>query len=151
VELRPYESRDFTALFKLDQSCFPPGIAYSKTTLRYFLALPSAECLLATVEKKIAGFILSEKNGPLAHIITLDVAEVHRRSGIGSKLLTSMEGNVARQGVHTILIETAADNAAVVGFWKRHGYSIEGVLKRYYLGRTDAYEMRKLLAYPQKP
>jgi [ribosomal protein S18]-alanine N-acetyltransferase len=145
VELRAYESHDFSAVYKLDQSCFPPGIAYSKTTLRYFLSLSCAECLVAIEGGRITGFVLSEINGPLAHIITLDVVEAHRRSGVGSMLLEAMEHAIAAQGVRTILLETAVDNDAAIGFWQRHGYCVEGVLKRYYLGRIDAYEMRKLL------
>jgi ribosomal-protein-alanine N-acetyltransferase len=113
--------------------------------LRYFLKLSSAECLLAADGKEIGGFIVSSVNAPLAHIVTLDVAQAHRRSGIGSLLLDAMEKKVAAQGVRTILLETAVDNEAAVAFWQRHGYRIEGVMKRYYLGRIDAYEMRKLL------
>ena len=44
VTIRQYDPHDFTAIFKLDQSCFPPGIAYSKTMLKYYLAQPGAEC-----------------------------------------------------------------------------------------------------------
>jgi ribosomal-protein-alanine N-acetyltransferase len=149
VQIREYQPHDFAALHKLDQSCFPPGIAYSKLTLRYFLTLASAECLLAIDKDRVAAFILSELNAPLAHVITLDVAERHRRSGVGSMLLEAMESNLAAQGTRTILLETATDNHAAVAFWQRHGYRIEGVLKRYYLGRTDAYEMRKLLPFPK--
>jgi len=43
------------------------------------------------------------------------------------------------------LLETATDNEPGVAFWQRHGYRIEATLKRYYLGRMDAYEMRKIL------
>jgi len=43
------------------------------------------------------------------------------------------------------LLETATDNEAGVAFWQRHGYRIEATLKRYYLRRIDAYEMRKIL------
>jgi [ribosomal protein S18]-alanine N-acetyltransferase len=151
VQLRTYEPRDFKALHKLDQACFPPGIAYSNTMLRYFLTLSSAECLLAEDGKEIGGFILSSVNAPLAHVITLDVTEAQRRNGVGSMLLEAMENKIARQGVHTVLLETAVDNEAAVAFWQRHGYRIEGVMKRYYLGRIDAYEMRKLLPLPQTP
>ncbi len=118
--------------------------------LRYFLTLPSAECLVAADGKDIGGFILASLNAPLAHIVTLDVAETHRRSGVGSMLLAGMENEMAAQQVHTVLLETAVDNLAAVAFWQRHGYRIEGVLKRYYLGRTDAYEMRKFLPAPAK-
>jgi ribosomal protein S18 acetylase RimI-like enzyme len=67
---------------------------------------------------------------------------------VGTALLGELETNLAARGVRTILLETAIENDAAVAFWKRHGYRIEAVLKRYYLGRLDAYEMRKLLPAP---
>jgi len=143
--LRSYEPHDFNALHRLDQSCFPAGISYSKTTLRYFLTVPSADCVVAVEDNKIAGFIVSEENPPLAHIITLDVDQSHRRRGIGAALLEKLESDLAARGVRSILLETASDNEAAVAFWQRHGYRIEATLKRYYLGRIDAYEMRKIL------
>jgi ribosomal-protein-alanine N-acetyltransferase len=145
VTLRAHEPRDFTALLRLDQACFPPGIAYSKTMLRYFLKLPSADGMVAEDAGRIVGFILTEENPPLAHVITLDVAETHRRQGVGSALLAESEKNLALRGVRTILLETATDNEAGVAFWQRHGYRIEATLKRYYLREIDAYEMRKFL------
>jgi ribosomal protein S18 acetylase RimI-like enzyme len=42
-----------------------------------------------------------------------------------------------------VLLETAVDNEVAIAFWQRHGFSPEAVLKRYYIGRVDAYEMRK--------
>jgi ribosomal-protein-alanine N-acetyltransferase len=143
VSLRSFEPHDFAALHRLDQSCFPAGISYSKTTLHYFLTIASADCIVAVDGTRIAGFVLTEENPPLAHIITLDVAEGYRRQGVGSALLTESEKNLSLRGVRSILLETAIDNEAAVAFWKRHGYRIEAVLKRYYLRRLDAYEMRK--------
>ncbi len=143
--LRSYEPHDFAALHKLDQACFPPGISYSKTTLRYFLTLASADCVVAVEGIHIIGFVLSEENPPLAHIITLDVAEKQRRNGIGTALLQELESNLSARGVRSVLLETATDNQAAVAFWQRHGYRIEATLKRYYLRRIDAYEMRKIL------
>src|SRR5882724_5275970 len=104
--IRQYESHDFAVLYKLDQSCFPPGIAYSKTMLRYYLAQPGAECVVATDAAKIVGFILTEENPPLAHIVTLDVAESHRRFGVGTQLLQEAEAHMAFRGVRTVLLET---------------------------------------------
>jgi ribosomal protein S18 acetylase RimI-like enzyme len=99
-------------------------------------------------ETHIAGFILTEENPPLAHVITLDVAEKLRRRGIGSLLLAESERNLGLRGVRHIPLETATDNDTAIAFWQRHGYRIEATLKRYYLGRIDAYEMRKLLLPP---
>jgi ribosomal-protein-alanine N-acetyltransferase len=144
--IRPYAHDDFAALYKLDQQCFPPGISYSKRMLQYFLNLPSADCLVAEDGKHIAGFVLSEENPPLAHIITLDIAEAYRRKGVGSALLREMDEHFVFRGVQSVLLETSMENQSGIAFWQHHGYRTEAVLKRYYLGRIDAYEMRKRLA-----
>jgi ribosomal-protein-alanine N-acetyltransferase len=151
--IRPYDPHDFSALYKLDQSCFVPGISYSKWTLQYFLNLPSADCLVAVDDHshRIVGFILTEENPPLAHIITLDTAESHRRKGLGSALLAAMEKELQLHGVHSILLETSVENPAAIAFWQRHGYTTEATIKRYYLGRIDAHEMRKRLPHQTPP
>ena len=128
ITTRQYEAKDFARLHKLDQECFPPGISYSKWSLHYYLSLPGADCLVAEEGKQIAGFILAEENPPLGHIITLDVAERYRRGGVG-----------------TVLLETSVENKSGIAFWERHGYRTEAVVKKYYLGKIDAYEMRKRL------
>ncbi len=79
----------------------------------------------------------------MGHIITLDVAEAYRRAGTGSALLRELEKHFAYHGVESVLLETAVDNESGIAFWEHHGYRTEAVLKRYYLGRIDAYEMRK--------
>ena len=148
VQLRPYEPHDFAALYEIDHSCFPRGIAYSKRMLRYFLAMPTATCLLAVDGEKIGGFVLGEMVGSEAHIVTLDVAEAFRRRGVGSLLLNALEKSVAQQGAQAMILETAVNNDAAIALWKRHGYRNEGILKRYYLGKVDALQMRKLLLPP---
>src|SRR5215475_6824996 len=111
--------------------------------LKHFMAQPGAECLVAVDEKQIVAFLLTEENPPLGHVMTLDVADLHRRKGLGSLLLKESENNLRFRGVKTMLLETAITNETGVAFWQRHGYRIEAVLKNYYPGHLDAYEMRK--------
>lgn len=145
ITTRQYEAKDFARLHKLDQECFPPGISYSKWSLHYYLSLPGADCMVAEDGKQIAGFILAEENPPLGHIVTLDVAERYRRGGVGTMLLREMEQHFAFQGVQSVLLETSVENKSGIAFWERHGYRTEAVVKKYYLGKIDAYEMRKKL------
>lgn len=141
--IRAYEPADFDALYQLDQQCFQRGIAYSKSMLRYFLQIAPQTCFIAEMTGAVAGFILGEVDRPCAHIITLDVSDKHRRSGIGSELLGTLEDAFEHQGAATVVLETAVNNAAAIALWQRHGYQITRRLKNYYLGRTDAHEMRK--------
>jgi ribosomal-protein-alanine N-acetyltransferase len=145
--IRAYQPADFDALYQLDQQCFPRGIAYSKNMLRYFLQIAPESCFVAQGDRNsIAGFILGEVDRPFAHIITLDVADHHRRSGVGSQLLDTLERQFQALGAETAVLETAVNNDAAIAFWQRHGYQNIRRLKKYYLGRTDAHEMRKPLA-----
>ena len=44
-----------------------------------------------------------------------------------------------------MILESAVNNDAAIALWRRHGYRQVGILKRYYLGKVDAIQMRKLL------
>jgi ribosomal-protein-alanine N-acetyltransferase len=148
LELREYQEKDFERLYALDHACFPKGIAYSRWMLGYFLRMPQARCFVAVEGEATPGFIITEEAPPLGHVLTLDVAESHRRTGLGTRLLERSESELAARGVTEMTLETGIDNVAGVAFWKRHGYTTVGTLKRYYLGRLDAYEMRKKLGEP---
>ncbi len=145
AQIRPYESEDFDTLYLIDQACYPPGIAYSKRTLRWFLRHPGAECLVAEADAQIAGFVVAHRQGERGHIITLDVLESFRRRGMGTALLRAIEHALAAREVRQVELETATDNHAAIAFWQKHGYRARGVFKRYYLGRVDAYWMEKSL------
>ena len=152
--LRTYEPADFESLYAIDQACYVRGIAYSRSTLRWFLALRGRECVVAVKEMKpdvrdagtIIGFILAEAEGSEAHIITLDVAALHRRLGIGTALLREIEKRLKERGVSEVSLETKTSSEAAVAFWQAHGYRATGVLQRYYLNRFDAFAMTKSLS-----
>jgi [ribosomal protein S18]-alanine N-acetyltransferase len=151
ISLIEYDSADFDALHALDLACYAPGISYSRRTLKWFLALPGSNCLVAKSDDGLAeilGFIIAEADGAEGHIITIDVAESCRRAGVGTALLRGMEQRLLARGVRRVSLETATTNEPAVAFWQRHGYRSHGVLPGYYLGRLDAYSMSKKLAAP---
>jgi ribosomal protein S18 acetylase RimI-like enzyme len=141
--LRLFSPSDFDALYTLDRECYPSGIAYSKRELRWYLAQPGAICFVVEANGAIAGFILADSEPPLGHIITIDVAEAHRRRGVGTLLLNAAERALVECGVRTVEIETATNNEAGIQFWYGHKYHALGVVPGYYLGRIDAIVMSK--------
>jgi len=145
IRLRDYAPRDFETLYEIDHQCFDPAIAYSRFDLRNYLRLSGADCVIAEASGETAGFLVTAHENSVGAIVTVDVLPVYRRRGVATLLLAEAERRLAAGGIRLIELETATDNEAAVAFWKRHGYRIEAVLKRYYLARLDAYEMRKIL------
>ena len=149
--IRAYREEDFATLCRIDQGCFPRGIAYTQEEMLDFLLLPAARVWVAEEQQPpgaaaVVGFILIQRWKTRAHIITLDVDRDHRRSGIGSALLRAAEEWLRTCGVRRVRLETATGNEAAVAFWQHAGYRVSGLLKRYYLNSNDAYRCEKDLA-----
>jgi [ribosomal protein S18]-alanine N-acetyltransferase len=145
--LRAYESSEFETLLRIDQACFPRGIAYSRWQMKIYLRSEGARCLIAEAGGEVAGFILTEQSAGRAHIITLDVLEAYRRRNIGSALLQAAEQAAADFGAPRMVLETATTNKAAIALWKKHGYREFGTIKSYYGPGLDAYEMQKTLRH----
>ena len=146
IHLRPYQPSDFETLFRIDQACFPRGIAYGSAEMRFYLQAKEAFCLIAEVAGAITGFVVTELSTEIAHIITLDVLESYRRRNIGSRLLENAEQASAALGARLMYLETATTNKAAIALWKKHGYCESGGrLKNYYGRGLDAFHMHKLL------
>jgi len=143
--LRLYQPSDFETLYRMDQVCFPKGIAYGRYELRIYLRSEGSHCLLAEVAGEVAGFILAEQSAEQGHVITLDVLESYRRQSVGSKLLEAGEREASAHGAAIMYLETATTNKAAIALWKKHGYCEAATIENYYGRGENAFEMHKLL------
>jgi len=146
--IRDFKPEDFEILWRLDQECFPPGMAYSKPELKSYMKRHGAFTLVADqpvanqADDKVAGFIVVH-DGTTGHVITIDVDRAARRSGVGSLLLRAAEDRLRAQGSRAVGLETAVDNLAALAFYKRHGYNVIRTWPRYYSNGVDALVMKK--------
>jgi ribosomal-protein-alanine N-acetyltransferase len=159
--IRPFQKTDFEELWRMDQICFDPQLAYSRPELAVYMrrpgaftrvaVSPSGEAQNGTISEKIVGFIVAEVRRAAGHIITIDVLPETRRSGIGSSLLQAAEDRLRQAGAIVVELETAVDNAAAIQFYKRKEYFVEKTVRGYYSNQLDALVMRKdLVAVPVK-
>lgn len=145
IRLRAYQPADFETLYRIDQACFPKGIAYGRTELRIYLASPGSLCLLAEISGEVAGYILTDRFTEVGHIVTIDVLENYRRKNVGSLLLGAAEQEAASRGGKLMVLETATTNKPAIAFWKKHGYRQFATVKNYYGRGLDAYRMHKAI------
>ena len=150
--IRQFEKADFDTLWRIDQACFDPQLAYSRPELAFYMRRPGSFTLVAEAEGSkvpgngILGFIVAETRRKSGHIITIDVVAEARRAGVGSGLLRAAEDQLLRAGVVAVALETPVNNAAAIRFYKQKGYFVEKTVAGYYSGQMDALVMTKELA-----
>jgi len=161
--LREFRREDFESLWRIDQECFAPGIAYSRLELAAYIRLRGAFTIVAESipdrrEKtgtaapgegsslELMGFIVAQitRRG-VGHILTINVPSASRRFGVGSKLLATAEERLRAAACRSLELETAVDNAGALAFYKRHGYSVVKTIPRYYTNGVDAFVLEKEL------
>ena len=153
VRIRDGTKADFNELWRIDQLCFEPGIAYTRRELAWYTNLRGAFTLVGETQEtpraawKISGFVVGQQPRPgLGHIVTIDVVPGARRTGLGTRLMQAVESRLKSDGCRAVFLETAVDNLSAITFYKRHGYSVVKTIPRYYLDKIDALMMSKELA-----
>jgi ribosomal protein S18 acetylase RimI-like enzyme len=146
LPLRDYRRSDFESMWKLDQACFPRGIAYSKSELRAFLSAKTAETIVVERDDHIIAFVLGWRQDRTdGHVITLDVTTAARRRGLGRRLMTELERRFRAAGIRRMQLETAVTNTIAVRFYEGLGYRKTARLRSHYGPGLDAWRMRKQL------
>jgi ribosomal-protein-alanine N-acetyltransferase len=154
--IRQFEKADFDTLWRIDQACFDPQLAYSQPEMAFYMRRPGSFTLVAdganrkapsnrNVSPSILGFIVAEIRRKIGHIITIDVIADARRAGVGSALLHAAEEQLLQAGAAAVALETPVNNAAAIQFYKKEGYFVEKTLAGYYSNQMDALVMTKEL------
>lgn len=170
--MRDFRQPDFEAVWRIDQQCFVPGIAYSRLDLAEYLRRPQAFAIVAESPRdgkpiapgkallvespagapgSILGFIIAETGSRSGHIITIDVLPGARKIGVGSQLLGVAEDRLRAALCHFVILETAVDNRTALAFYKTHQYHVVKTIPRYYSNGVDALVLKKNLLSPSGP
>lgn len=91
------------------------------------------------------GFILCRAVADEAEILTLAVAPMVRRNGVGRALVEAAAGVAAARGADSLFLEVASDNVAALELYASAAFEPAGLRKGYYAGGADALVLRRTL------
>lgn len=141
--LRRAKVSDLEMIYQLDQSLFPPLIAFSLESFYFALIDPTCDTIVAEQNRRVTGFImLAGDRRKAGTIVTIDVATDCQNMGIGTALMNEAVASAKRKGFNAVYLQVAVSNETAIRFYNKYGFTPLRILKKYYLDKTDAWEMK---------
>lgn len=145
--LREMAWTDIPRLAELERELFADD-AWSEASWWAELAgRPRREYVIAEgAAGEILGYGGVDHGGEVADVMTIAVAPVGRRRGLGSTLLDALLGMARSRREPHVILEVRADNAPAIALYEKAGFVTISVRRRYYQpGDVDAHVMRLTL------
>ncbi|WP_210396238.1 GNAT family N-acetyltransferase/peptidase C39 family protein [Motiliproteus sediminis] len=153
VLLRAADHDDLDALVELENACFD-GDRLSRRSFRHLLRGRHSQCLVATSEGQVVGYILLlfRRGSSLARVYSLATAPAWRGSGIGRQLLQAAESVARERRCLFVRLEVREDNPAALALYRAKGYKLFDTEPDYYDDGATALRLEKALAHtPPQP
>ena len=94
------------------------------------MSKPDTVALAATVDGKLAGYLILSRYDLAWHLMNVATAPEMRRLGIASELLVGALGKVGDQ--EPVTLEVRPTNRSAIALYERFGFSCRGLRHAYY-------------------
>jgi len=153
--IREASAADLTKVIMINRRCLPENYTYF--FFNSILQNYPRTFLVAEVDGDIAGYImcrvergfskLSKLNlTRLGHVISIAVLPEYRRRGIAKALLTrAMKILKEEYGCEEVYLEVRVSNQPAISLYRKLGFDVVKISRRYYVDGEDAYIMARRL------
>lgn len=144
--LRRMNPADLPAVMEIETTTFPAD-AWSEAMMQGELddQPRTRHYVVALIDDRIVGYAGLAAAADQADIQTIAVIAEHRRSGVGTALMTELLAEAVRRGAIEVFLEVRSDNPPAQAMYERFGFERFGVRRAYYDDGGDAITMvRKL-------
>jgi ribosomal-protein-alanine N-acetyltransferase len=152
---------DLPAILLIENSCFPPGIAFTARQVRRLLANPNAIPRVAegtgSRETKISiagwcvGLVRHAGRHVTGRIYTVAIDPDCQDRGVGKRLITNMLDALVVRDVHRVYLEVRADNTRAIALYEKLGFNIVRDLSGYYGDHVHGVSMRRIMLPTSPP
>lgn len=130
---------DVNAVFEIEKQCF--SSPWTQKSIEVELTKPDCIAIAAVEDGNVCGYIFASYVLEEGEIERVAVIESMRRKGIGDELMRLALEKVVSTGVKTVFLEVRIDNDKAINLYKKHGFSVVGIRKKYYENTKDALIM----------
>ena len=144
MEIQPASIRDLGALRRLERACFDKD-AWPLLDLMAVLTWPDVIRLKAVDHGEMIGFIAGDPRPSQGSvwIATIGVDPSYQRRGIGHELLRACEEQAK---LPRVKLTVRISNDGALSLYRKAGYRIVDIWKKYYSDGEDGLVMEKILA-----
>ena len=103
------------------------------------------EVVCVRANNLVVGFAVMQFFDDEAHLVLFAVSRLHRKKGLGRRLLEWLESMAEVAMIGTIRLEVRRKNKIGRAFYRALGYREVAVIRGYYEGREDAVRMERTL------
>jgi len=148
TELKLVRRGDAQRIARMSRDLVEHGLPWTWTAQRVTTHIRGRDSnvLGAWYEERLVGFAIMQFYAERAHLNLLAVDPVHRRLGLGRRLLAWLEKTARTGGLSCITLEVRAVNDTAQAFYRRLGYRAIASIPGYYAGRETAIRMRRDLS-----
>jgi [ribosomal protein S18]-alanine N-acetyltransferase len=93
----------------------------------------------------VVGFAVMQFFEDEGHLVLFAVSRLHRKKGLGRRLLAWLETMAEVAMIGTVRLEVRRKNREARAFYRALGYREVAVIRGYYEGREDAVRMERTL------
>lgn len=151
--IRRFKESDLDRVIYINRRCLPEN--YTPDFFLYHYREFPDGFLVAEIDGTVVGYIMTriDRGGILpqpfsrefgkvkGHVISLAVMPHARRRGIAESLMREAIQNIRSRGVKEVYLEVRVTNNPAINLYRKLGFKVVNVLRRYYADGEDAYVM----------
>ena len=139
IEIRQFSEKDAEEVFSILKENFenPWSLNIIKEKNPFSIKI------VAKIGEQIAGFLSGEIIIDEGNILMIAVKKDFQRKKIGEKLLKEFLKVAREKDVKKVFLEVSEKNIPALNFYRKHGFKIAYVRKKYYKNGENAIVMEK--------
>jgi [ribosomal protein S18]-alanine N-acetyltransferase len=128
VALRELTYADLPSVLSIERRSFTTPWSLAMFVLE--LSKPSGICLAATIDGRLAGYLVCSRYADVWHLMNVAIDPGRRRTGIATALLRQMLDRAGPDARYTLEVRTS--NSGAIAMYERFGFKPAGHRRGYY-------------------